>query len=300
MTTIEVNSRNLAFLECLSSATRIKIIELLNDKPMNIGELAEVLGVSSAIVTKHIQKMERAGIIATESSTGKRGMQKVCSLQLDTVQLLFKTSKPEPKRSYSASIPVGQYIDCEVKPTCGMVTTTKMIGILDDPRYFADPDHVLARHIWFGSGYVEYRIPNFLLSNQKLERFEVSLEIASEAPGYNEQWPSDITFSVNGVEIGQWTCPGDFGSKPGVYTPQHFNLGSQYGLLKTLSVTSEGSFIDGLRVAEATIETIGVAYGKDVVLRIACLEDAEHCGGVSLYGRGFGNYDQDIEVKMYY
>jgi len=297
---IEVNSRNMAFLECLSSATRIKIIELLNDKPMNIGELADVLGVSSAIVTKHIQKMERAGIIATESATGKRGMQKVCSLQMDTVQLLFKTSKPEPQRSYSASIPVGHFIACDIKPTCGMVTTKKMIGIVDDPRYFADPDHVQARHIWFGSGYVEYRIPNYLLSNQTLERFEVSLEIASEAPGFNEQWPSDITFSVNGVEIGQWTCPGDFGSKPGVYTPQHFNLGSQYGLLKTLSVTSEGSFIDGLRVAEATIETIGVACGKDVVLRIASYESAEHCGGVSLYGRGFGNYDQDIEVKMYY
>ena len=33
MASIEVNSDNLIFLECLSSSTRIKIIELLNIKP---------------------------------------------------------------------------------------------------------------------------------------------------------------------------------------------------------------------------------------------------------------------------
>ncbi|MFD0712645.1 ArsR/SmtB family transcription factor [Paenibacillus sp. GCM10027626] len=300
MTAIEVNGDNMAFFECLSSATRVKIIELLNDRSLNIGELAELLGVSSAIVTKHIQKMEQAGIVATESATGKRGMQKVCSLQLDSVQLMFRQSKPAAQRSYAASIPLGQYIAWDIKPTCGMVSEQKLIGMLDDPRYFADPERVQARHIWFGSGYVEYRLPNFLLSNQSLKRLEIALEVASEAPGYNEQWPSDITFSINGIELATWTSPGDFGSKKGVYTPQHFNFGSQYGLLKTLSVTEEGTFIDGVYVSPVTIGQIGIAFGKDVLFRIACHEAAEHCGGVSLYGRGYGNYDQDIEVKMFY
>lgn len=26
-------------------------------------------------------------------------------------------------------------------------------------------------------------------------------------PGYNENWPSDITFSLNGVDIASWTSP---------------------------------------------------------------------------------------------
>ncbi|UVI28885.1 ArsR/SmtB family transcription factor [Paenibacillus spongiae] len=300
MTSIEVNSDNLAFLECFSSSTRIKIVELLNIKPMNIGELAELLGVSSAIVTKHIQKMEHAGIVATESATGKRGMQKVCSLQLESVILQFKTNKPVPQKSYIASIPIGQFIACDIKPTCGMVSESRMIGMIDDPRYFADPEHVKAKHLWFGSGWIEYRIPNFLLSNQQLKRLEISLEIGSEAPGYNEQWPSDITFAVNGVEIGTWTCPGDFGSRPGIFTPQSFNLGSQHGLLKTLSVTDKGTFMDGVQISNVTIDAIGITFGKEVTLRIVSPESAENCGGVTLYGRGFGNYDQDIDIHMYY
>ncbi|WP_240353099.1 ArsR/SmtB family transcription factor [Cohnella algarum] len=69
---IPVTVRQMAVLECFSSESRVRIIELLNRKPMNVKELAEALGVSSAIVTKHVQKLEEAGIIRTESLSGAR------------------------------------------------------------------------------------------------------------------------------------------------------------------------------------------------------------------------------------
>ncbi|MFE4711909.1 ArsR/SmtB family transcription factor [Paenibacillus sp. NPDC056722] len=300
MQSIEVNSSNLAFLECLSSGTRIRIIELLNDRPMNIGELAEAIDVSSAIITKHIQKMERAGIISCETSVGKRGMQKLCSLQMDSINLQFRVTKPQPKKSYTVSMPVGQYAAFEVNPTCGLASELKMIGMVDDPRYFADPEHVQAKHLWFGSGWIEYRIPNFLLSNQLLKRLEISLEICSEAPGFNEQWPSDISFFINGIDVGMWTSPGDFGSKPGIFTPDWWHHGTQHGLLKTLVVMEEGTYMDGVRISDVTTSMLGINFSKEVTLRIASLTSAENCGGVTLFGKGFGNYDQDIEVNMYY
>ncbi|MGZ9584891.1 ArsR/SmtB family transcription factor [Paenibacillus marinisediminis] len=300
MQTIEVNSDNLSFLECLSSGTRIRIIELLNDRPMNISELAEVLDVSSAITTKHIQKLESAGIVACESTGGKRGRQKLCSLQLDAINLQFRSSKPQPKKSYTFSIPVGQYSAFEVNPTCGLASESKMIGMVDDPRYFSDPEHVQAKHLWFGSGWVEYGIPNFLLRNQELKRLEISLEICSEAPGFNERWPSDISFFINGIEAAMWTSPGDFGSKPGIYTPDWWNQGTQHGQLKTLIVTEVGTYIDGVQVSDVTTRMLGIEFNKELTLRIASLITAEHCGGVSLFGKGFGNYDQEIEVNMYY
>ncbi len=74
---IQVHSGNTAYFECFASETRLRMIELLNVRPMNIKELAAELELSSAIITKHIQKLEDAGIVGTESLSGLRGRQKV-------------------------------------------------------------------------------------------------------------------------------------------------------------------------------------------------------------------------------
>ncbi|MFE5323146.1 ArsR/SmtB family transcription factor [Paenibacillus sp. NPDC056579] len=297
---LNVTTQNMSILECFSSETRVRIIELLNGAPYNIGELAEALGVSSAMITKHIQKLEEAGIIATENVVGKRGTQKRCSLKMDQLVLVLRQEKAEPEHDatkYSVELPIGQYYRYEVQPTCGLASSDGQIGMADDPRYFDDPDHTKAEHLWFASGYLEYRIPNYLVGQSKPTRITVSLEICSEAPHYNENWPSDITFSLNGVDVATWTCPGDFGSKRGVYTPDWW-IHTQYGLHKTISVTQEGSFIDGVRSSDVRIGDLHIHSGQELLFRIACPETAVHCGGVSLFGKGFGNYPQHIVVTL--
>ena len=48
----------------------------------------------------------------------------------------------------------------------------------------------------------------------RITQLTVSAELSSEAPGVNNQWPSDISFSINDVLVGTWTSPGDFGDVP--------------------------------------------------------------------------------------
>ncbi|MCZ8520392.1 MULTISPECIES: ArsR/SmtB family transcription factor [Paenibacillus] len=299
---IQVNSRNMPLLECFASETRVKIIELLDGQPMNIKELAAALQLSSAIITKHIQKLEEHGIVGTESISGTRGRRKVCFLLPDSILLQLKTPPPQlqdPFR-YAVSIPVGQYERHSVKPTCGLTSETAIIGLVDDPRYFSDPEHVKAKHLWFGTGFIEYRIPNYLVGRQSVRSLSISLEVCSEAPDYNENWPSDMTFSINGVTLGTWTCPGDFGSTPGVYTPRWWNLGTQHGLLKTITVDERGTYLDGVRLSDLRSSDLAIGPGSDLFFKIACPETAQHPGGVSLFGRQFGNYDQEIEVTVIY
>lgn len=297
---LDVTTANMRILECFSSETRVRIIELLNEKPYNIGELAEALGFSSAIITKHIQKLEEAGIVATENLVGKRGTQKRCTLRLDQMTLVLRTSAAEEQSDqsrFTVDLPVGQYTAYEVRPTCGLASPEKRIGMMDDPRYFDDPEHTKAEHLWFASGFVEYRIPNYLVGIQTASGLTISLEICSEAPQYNENWPSDITFSFNGMDVATWTCPGDFGSKRGLYTPSWW-VDTQYGLHKTLSVTDKGTFIDGVQFSGIRIGQLNIRAGQELRLRISCPETAVHCGGVSLFGKGFGNYPQDIRVTI--
>ena len=294
---IEISLENLEFFEAISSETRVKIIRMLDDRKMNIREIAMELGLSSAIVTKHVQQLERANILKCENIAGKRGTQKICHLNIDHATLKFR-SKARNDNYFIHSIPVGQYTSFSINPTCGLASGSKIIGIVDDPRYFADPDHTKASILWFGSGWVEYTIPNYLLSNQSVKSMEISLEICSEAPGYNENWPSDITFYVNSLSIGTWTSPGDFGKGRGVLTPDWWSLGTQHGLLKTILINEKGSFIDGMKTSDIRIADLGLTYGKEISFKIANDKQSRNIGGVSIFGRSFGNYDQDIKVIL--
>lgn len=73
---LQINEESLPVYEALASKTRIKIIQLLSKKKMNVKDLAKELGVSSAITTMHVKKLEEANIIKTE----KVGQQKISSL----------------------------------------------------------------------------------------------------------------------------------------------------------------------------------------------------------------------------
>jgi len=297
---IQVSAEQVHFFEALASESRIRMIKLLEVQPMNIKEMAHALGVSSAIVTKHVQKLEEAGIIATEGISGLRGRQKVCRLVMDDITLRFRTpAEPAPNR-YALSVPIGHYTDYQAKPTCGLASPDKIIGMFDDPRYFSDPDRTAAAHLWFSSGFVEYRIPNYLLSNQQADAISITLELCSEAPGFNENWPSDIYFYLNDVGIGHWTCPGDFGSSRGVHTPEWWKHGTQHGLLKTIQIKEQGSYIDGMPMSNIAINQIPLPYGENIRFRIAAPETAKNAGGLSLFGKHFGNYNQDIQFEMLY
>jgi predicted transcriptional regulator len=63
----------------------------------------------------------------------------------------------------------------EIHPTCGLATTEKIIGQFDEPRYFYDPQRMSASILWFGRGYVEYTLPNYLLSSQRMAEIEIPL-----------------------------------------------------------------------------------------------------------------------------
>lgn len=296
---IEVNNNNLEYFKCLSSKTRLKIIELLNEKSRNIGELADLLGVSSAMVTRHVSDLVKCNIITTENIAGKRGLQKICTLSAKKTTLIFGDSSSNID-THNVSIPVGQYTNYEVNPTCGLASKDSLIGICDQPRYFSSPDRFNASIVWFQAGLLEYCIPGYIVFAKKIDAIEISLEICSEFPGYKEDWPSDIYFYLNDIKLGVWVSPGDFGKKKGVYTPEWWNLGTQYGLLKTVKITSDGTFLDGIKLSEVTLERIEIKPGHDMILKIAAPENTQNPGGITIFGKGFGNYNQDIDVRVKY
>lgn len=294
----EVAEENLAFFEALSSRSRLKIIGRLAEGDRNIKELAGDLGLSCAIVTKHVKQLESAGIIKTKMVKKDGSIQKMCTLPNFEYRLHMPVKVPEVREFHEFSIPVGQYTDFDIAPTCGLANEEHIIGYFDDPRCFLDPERVTAQILWFGKGYIEYQFPNFINRGDVVEEVEFSMELCSEAPGFNDDCPSDISFFLNGVKLCQWTSPGDFGKRRGVLTPSWWEV-NQYGLLKTIRVSTNGVFLDGNRVGTVTLRDIPLNNQK-WTLRFEVPADAENVGGFTLFGKKFGSYQQDIVVRTYY
>lgn len=297
---LEIDQSSLVVYEALASEVRIKIIQLLSKNKMNIKELAHELGISSPIVIKHIKKLEDAGIIKTEKVPGKSGLQKLSILKVDHIEINFPKKIFHSFDSYETSVPVGHYTDFDLKPTCGLASEKDFIGPVDDPKYFMDPKRMEAEILWFTQGFVQYSVANFLKKEEKLQQFEISMELSSEFPFSNDVWPSDITFTLNGIELGTWTSPGDFADTRGKLTPEWWphNL-NQYGLLKTIRITGHGTYVDGDPMSDISIADLDTNCDR-WTLRIEVKENAQNVGGATIFGKKFGNHNQDILFKMYY
>ncbi|WP_170816473.1 ArsR/SmtB family transcription factor [Clostridium beijerinckii] len=288
--------------KALGSEVRLEIINLLNTNSYNINEIAEKLGLAASTVAVNIKMLEEAGIIHTELQPGIRGSMKVCSKNTDELKINLNTNKDKSQENfYVVNMPIGNFSDCEAHPTCGMVSEKGNIIQEDYPRGFFSPMRHEAQLIWFHQGFLEYRFPNNLVKDAKAKKIEFSMEICSEAPNYRNNWPSDITISVNNKEIGMWTSPGDFGGRRGMYNPLWWSDGStQYGLLKTIKVTSEGSYIDENKSSNITIEDLSIEPNDYISIRIEVKKDAKNVGGINIFGEKFGDFQQNIILRVDY
>jgi len=291
----------LELFKALGSDIRIEIIKLLlANKSMHMNELASSLNITNGALTSHIKKLEDCGIVSISSESTGHGNQKKCTVRLD--KILIEIDSPEDNENvYQTDIKVGHYSNYSIYPTCGLASSTTLIGQVDDARYFTHPDRYLADILWFTKGYIEYIIPNFIPATQKFDQLTISAELSSEAPGVNNIWPSDIYFYLNDICIGTWTSPGDFGDIRGIFTPDWwFPNWNQYGLLKLLVINSKGTFIDGLKISDVSIRDFNFDYRSTIRFKMEVPDTAKHVGGLTIFGKTFGNYNQDINVRINY
>lgn len=289
--------------KALGSEVRVEIIQLLLEKKeMNMNEIAGSLGITNGALTSHIKKLEECGLVKTMTDSQGHGNEKRCRVNVDRILIDVEPVDAEDERNiYNVDVPIGHFSDYSVFPTCGLATEHELIGTVDDPRYFAYPERINAKIIWFTRGYIEYIIPNLLPACQKIDQITLSLEISSEAPGVNSDWPSDITFFLNDTEIGTWTSPGDYGDVKGIFTPDWwFPNWNQYGLLKMLVINKKGTFLDGLKISDVTSTYFELNYKSMIRFKMMVKDDAKNVGGLTIFGKEFGNYNQDIQVRINY
>jgi predicted transcriptional regulator len=252
-------------------------------------------------VATNVQILEEADLLRTETIKARKGQQKICATRYDEVIIRFDGGAKAVDDLIEIAMPLGLYTSCQVAAPCGLCSTDGIIGLLDVPDLFLDPSRMRASLIWFSRGYVEYKFPNNAkVAGAAIDAMEICLELSSEVPGTNSDWPSDISIWINDVHVGIWTSPGDYGDRRGTFTPRWWKLeGSQYGVLVTWSVRGDGSHVNGEPCSAVTLADLDLDQHHSIRLRIGIDAAAEHPGGLNIFGRGFGNHDQDIVMRLH-
>ncbi len=296
--------RLLAVAHALSVQARLDMIRLLGERNRNVVELAESLGLPVSTAANHVKVLEAAGLIHTELLPATRGAMKVCSFVGRDLYVKLNASRLETGgelQIYHAEMPIGHYTDCEVYPTCGMASAEGMLVREDEPASFYYPKRIGAQLIWLGRGFVEYLLPLEIPPQARVESMALSVEMCSETSNFDNDWPSDITVWVNDVEIGTWTSPGDFGDRRGKLNPAWWRDGStQYGVLTEWQSDRQRTTMNGQPISSVTIGDLAMEGRPSVRIRIGVKSDAANQGGVNLFGRGFGDHEQDLVMEVRY
>lgn len=154
----------------LSSPVRLRILRLLSSRTLNVKEIAAELGLPASSTAVNVRLLEEAGLIETCQQPGEHGAMKLCSRSCDLVTVRL-TGEPMPESSvYTVHMPVGNFTDCEVVPSCGLGTETGKIGQPDRKESFYLPERTGAQILWSSGGYVEYRFPNPVPAGRKSQK----------------------------------------------------------------------------------------------------------------------------------
>ena len=296
----KVTTHLAALGRALSSPVRIQMNRLVNKKNMLASEIAAELNLPLSSTIFHLNILEDAGIIKKSFSTKGKGTLHWYTYGSNMAVIRFRNSngdsKPESIEPYIYHINIGEYIDAEFSDQCGIATNERQIMSGDPHNVFVAGRHD-AQIIWSQSyGSLLYAIPNNYAQHGKLDEIKISLEICSEAPGFNNDYPSDITFSINGLETCTLISPGDYGDRYGKFTPSWwYPESTKYGILTNISIRSNGVFLNerlvnksiclhDLRHQETNKTTFGIAVKKI----------AQHPGGFNIFGSTFGDKAQHI------
>ncbi len=287
--------------KALSSAVRLEIIKFLIENSANISEIAVAFGLPQSSAALHVKVLEEAGMISVNEKPGVRGAQKVCGISFEDIYINAFQHKIDHSGSkvLQFPMPIGNYFDCEIVGNCGIISEKGYLGVEDFAGSFYSQNRNEAQLLWFETGYLEYRFPTYLLKNSRILEVSFSFEICSEAPGYQNDWPSDVTVWVNGQEIDTIASKGDFGGRRGQLNPEWWgDTMTQYGVYKIIKINQLGCYEDDVKCSEQNLDTLHLKDGNCISLKLGVKPDAVHVGGMNLFGEKFGDYAQGLVMSV--
>lgn len=286
----------------LAAPMRVQILHSILKQSKNLSDIATELKLPLSSVARHIEILADAQIIYVDYQPGLKGHTKYCSqaIRKYTISLESNILGESNQTEYTVEVPIGLYSHCHIKAPCGINSKEGTLGEFDDPSVFFLPERKDAQLLWFNQGFISYNFPSPKKLRFTPQSISFSFELCSETVYYNNTWPSDITVSINGIEVLTITSEGDFGGRRGKFTPDYWPITStQFGVLKTVTINQVGVHLNNSLVhKKIKIDDLHLFDGNAISFSLGIKEDALHKGGINLFGEHFGDHPQAIIMKI--
>lgn len=286
----------------LASPVRVAILSQLKSSETSVIELARKNMVSVSSIMFHLNLLKEAKLINIVTTKTSKGNKRIVNRSCFNANLSMFVDNPIVfnNKKYYESMPVGCFTDAEFGDKSGFLGENAVIALYGDGPFV--PERFNARLVYLNYGYVEYSFNNGKFRNKEPLEISFTLEICSEAPYYNNNFKSDITFYINNKKILTYTSPGDFGGRKGKFAPDFQSLNSsQFGLLKNIIVNKNGVYLENTKIdSNITIDDLKINESNCIKLKIESNLNDENPGGFNIFGKGSGDFQQDIEMNVIY
>lgn len=289
----------------LGNEKRLDILETINHPPytFSINELSAKLKMPITTLKYNLNILENAALVKYEYHTSSNSEIRIYGRAIQSVKLLLY-NRTIQKNIVTATeiqnVKVGCYTNF-YGSDLGLVTRKNLYYTINNNCY--SPHRFDAELVYTPNGLIEYYFDNTVAKTHKIVALTISLEICAEAPYYDANYKSDITFWINGKELATHTLVGDFGDRRGKLNPAWWSekRNTQYGQILTFSVNNTGVLINGLlKNKDKKIEDLNLEDDNKISFMLGNKSTATHPGGFNIFGKHFGDYEQDITLTMQY
>ena len=286
--------------KALASKLRIKILAQVSDSPKTLTELAKINHITTSTAIFHTNILIEANLLQIRYQPGKKGKTQVFFTGHLEINIDYASNVEKVDQVHNQSIAIGDYTDANFHEYVRFATENEMYRIEKNDVFNSIRNQ--AGLIWTGGGQLTYSFSNQFAVENVIKELVISLELCSETFGYRNDWKSDITFSINDVELGTHTSLGDYGGIRGKLNPKWWSSGyTQYGDLISISISENGVAINKKIINKnITLKDLKLSEGNKLQFSIYTKKDSEHYGGFNIFGKNFGNYEQDILLTAIY
>lgn len=287
----------------LSVPKRLEILKLLGEKKvMSVNEIAQELEIPLSSASVHIGILEEANLIICERVSSIHGTMKMCNYKRESI--LFHLCQDPPRRTklYTQSMPIGAYSQAEaITEPCGLASELGPIGVYNMPGCFYLPERLEAQILWIKSGSLCYRFAPLLDESVEPESLELSFEVCNAARLEASVWQSELHVYINGCLLGKGVCSCDSKGRRGNLNPSWWpDVATQHGELQRWRVTRDGTYLQDERISGVTLKDLQLSGASRINVLLHVPSTANECSGINLFGAGFGDYNQAIQLVIGY
>ncbi len=285
-------------LKALSNETRYRIVEILQNGPLSVSEIAREIGISQPTVTSYIGILERVGLVSSRIQRSPRSFNKLCYVLFNNVSFNFEGPglHKEPD-VYRIELPVGHYTAFQSQGISLLASESGIIASSKEYAGFFHPNRMEAELLVVTNGEIHYFFPHNIPDEHEVVYLELSMELAIAFPDHPGE--VEVLIAINDCEMSPFRLDYRRVDEENINMAEWYPGGlSRMGTLCCCRIDMNGATINDKPAGKITPLDLGLDFMQPIAVRMRVQSDGPEGRGIAIFGKAFGRYEQCINLAI--